>query len=490
MAYLAIDLGAGSGRVIAGAAADGRLTLDEVHRFENRPVERDGALRWDLERLFAEILEGIRRAVERGIRVDGIGVDTWGVDFGLVGAGGELIESPVCYRDPRTDGLAAEARRHLSDERFYAITGIQQMEINTVYQLLSLQRRGDGRIKAADKLLFTPDLLSYMLTGRLCCEYTIASTSQLLDAGTRDWSPEILDALLIPRRIMPRIVAPGTLLGPLRPEIARQTGAAGARVFAVGAHDTASAIAALPADAEDRAFLSCGTWSLLGVTTDTPIRTEEARRGHFTNEGGVGKILFMRNITGLWLLQRLMAEWKAAGEACSYDELLARCSAAEPHRSVVDTDDPAFSNPASMAGAIRAVCRATGQPEPATTGELVRCVLESLALKYRTVIEALQRCTGRRLRQLCVVGGGSRNRLLMQFVADATGLEVLTGLTEATAAGNIAQQAIADGAVADWAQAHAIIARTVGEERFRPDEASRAAWERAAARYASLLPEN
>lgn len=485
MAYLAIDLGAGSGRVIAGTISGGRLVLDELHRFPNVPVYRDGMLCWDFSRLFGEIERGIRTACEKGYEVEGIGVDTWGVDFALVDSEGRLLGDPVCYRDDRTRGMAEIASRRLSRERFYILTGIQQLEINTVYQLLSLQRRGvlPGR---EVRLLFMPDLINFLLTGAICNEYTIASTSQLLDARSREWSSEAIGALGFPAGIFQPIVRPGTRLGRLAPQIAAETGATATPVYAVGSHDTASAIGAIPATGTDWAFLSSGTWSLLGVTLPEPILSSDALAGDFTNEGGVdNKILFMRNVTGLWPIQRLMAEWEASGTPVSYETLLGECEMAAPFRSLIDGDDPSFTNPVSMSDAIRAFCRRTSQPEPGTRGELGRCVLDSLALKYRRVLRELEACTGRTLRRLYVVGGGSRNELLNRLIADASGLEVVTGLTEATATGNILQQAIASGAVADWEQARRIVSGSFGFRSWFPSDP--AAWDEPALRAEKMF---
>jgi rhamnulokinase len=449
MSYLAIDLGAGSGRAIVGRIEGGRLTLEEVWRFTNEPVMADGVLRWNFDALMENIRRGIALAGE-GLR--GVGVDTWGVDFGLLNEAGELVETPVCYRDTRTQGMLAEADKLVSREEMYAATGIQQMEINTLYQLLAARPEGNER------LLFTPDLINYILTGVAANEYTIASTSQLLDARKREWATGLISRLGLNPGLLGEIVRPGTVIGTLP---------GGAKVFAVGSHDTASAIAAIPAEGDDWAFLSSGTWSLLGITLDEPILTEKARQGDFTNEGGVnGKILFMRNITGLWLLQRLMAEWGTT----DYVELLGECEGCEPFRSVIDVDDAAFTNPASMSEAIGTYCERAGQPLPRTRGELVRCVLESLTLKYRDVAAQAADLSGRRIKRLFIVGGGSKNRMLNQWVADALGVEVIVGLAEGTAVGNIMQQAIADGAVADWAEAHKVIRASFPPESFKPNK--------------------
>jgi rhamnulokinase len=439
MSYLAIDLGAGSGRAIVGRIEGGRLTLEEVHRFTNEPVTVDGTLRWN----FDALMENIRRGIElAGDGLRGVGVDTWGVDFGLLDKEGKVVETPVCYRDARTQGMLTEADKFVSREEMYAATGIQQMEINTLYQLLAARPEG------ADRLLFTPDLINYMLTGVAVNEYTIASTSQLLDARTREWATGLIEKLGLRPSLFGKIVHPGEVIGTLP---------GGVKVFAVGSHDTASAIAAIPAEGDDWAFLSSGTWSLMGITLTQPVLTEQARLANFTNEGGVdGKILFMRNITGLWLLQRLMAEWGTNDYAALLDE----CENCEPGRSVIDGDDPSFTNPASMSEAICAYCERTEQPVPRTRGEFVRCVLESLALKYREVAQQIGELSGRSIKRLLVVGGGSKNRLLNRMVADALGVEVVTGLVEGTAVGNIMQQAIADGTVRDWAEAHEIIRHT------------------------------
>lgn len=467
MRYLAIDLGAGSGRAIVGTVADGRLMLDEVWRFANEPAMADGVLRWN----FDALMENVRRGIElAGDGLRGVGVDTWGVDFGLLDKNGRLVAPPACYRDARTQGMLIVADNLVSRGEMYAATGIQQMEINTLYQLLSMPA---DELTRARKLLFTPDLINYMLTGVAVNEYTIASTSQLLDARSHRWATGLIERLGIPPTLFGNIVQPGTVIGTLP---------SGGKVFAVGSHDTASAIAAIPAAGDDWAFLSSGTWSLMGVTVAGPVLTERARFDDFTNEGGVdGKILFMRNITGLWLLQRLMAEWNTT----DYVGLLAECEECEPFRSLVDGDDAAFINPASMTSAICGYCERTGQPEPRTRGEFVRCVLESLALKYRTVAEQITQHTSRALRRLHIVGGGSRNRLLNQWTADAMGVEVVVGIAEGTAIGNIMQQAIADGTVRDWAHAHEIIRASFPPESYMPGDC--APWEAAAKKMDNIL---
>lgn len=470
MAYLALDLGAGSGRAIVGIIEDGHIHLDEVHRFSNPPVKLGDTLYWDFLSLFHDIKEGIRLAIKKGYDLQGIAVDTWGVDFGLIDKKGRLISNPVCYRDARTQGMEDKAMSRVSKEMLYSVTGIQQMEINSVFQLLSLENDEDLTLLVADKLLFTPDLINYYLTGKIYNEYTIASTSQLLNAKTRDWEHDLFDQLALPSHLVNDIIQPCSVIGELKRELMEETGASETPVFAVGSHDTASAIAAIPSVGSEWAFLSSGTWSLLGIQAEEPILTPEAMINDFTNEGGVdNKILFMRNITGLWLLQRLIAEWERKDEDCSYDYLLSECSKSEPFRSVVNTDDPAFSHPASMSKAIREYCKKTNQLLPETKGELVRCVLESLAVKYLHVKKKLEACSGRRIKHLAVVGGGSQNELLNQYVADALNVEVVVGLTEATAIGNIIQQAVADKKVKNMKEGRLIVENSFNFKSYYPE---------------------
>jgi len=471
MAYLALDLGAGSGRAIVAILEDNRIKLEEVHRFNNPPVKLGDTLYWNFLSLFSDIKEGIRLAAKSGYHLRGIAVDTWGVDFGLLDESGGLLSNPVCYRDARTTGMSDYSKKYISVEEFYEITGIQQMEINSVFQLLSLKNTHNPTLTVADKLLFTPDLINYFLSGVICNEYTIASTSQLLDAKTRNWDKKVFEKLGLSVSLMSDIVHPGELVGKLKKDIIEETGASETKIFSVGSHDTASAIAAIPAEGNEWAFLSSGTWSLLGVVSDEPILTEEARQNEFTNEGGVdNKILFMRNITGLWLLQRLISEWNKEDDTLySYEYLLSECEKCEPFRSLVNSDDAAFNNPASMQEAIQGYCKDSGQNIPETKGEFVRCVLESLAVKYYYVMNKLQECTGKKVNKLHVVGGGSQNELLNRYIADALNMEVIIGLTEATAVGNIMQQAIADNEVKNWQEAHQIVKSSFDFKTYYPE---------------------
>ena len=471
MEYLALDLGAGSGRAIVGIIEDRKIRLDEVHRFNNKPVKLGNTLYWDFLSLFDNIKKGIRLAQKKGYTLRGIAVDTWGVDFGLIDKKGNLLSNPVCYRDNRTIGISDEVSKYISKEDLYNSTGIQQIEINSLFQLFSLQYSDDPALSIVDKVLFMPDLVNFYLTGNAFNEYTIASTSQLLNARKRQWDEMVFKKLSLSSGWMQEIKHPCSVVGELKKDIAEETRVPNSKVFAVGSHDTASAIGAIPAEGKDWAFLSSGTWSLLGVTMDEPILTEEAMQSDFTNEGGIdNKILFMRNITGLWLLQQLITEWEREEELCSYEHLLAECSKTSAFRSIVNSDAPEFNHPSSMRKAIQDYCSESGQPIPETKGELVRCVLESLALKYRFVMDKLKSCTNKDIKKLFIVGGGSLNAILNQFIANALDMEVITGLTEATAIGNVIQQAIADKKISGLNEGHRIIKNSFNFISYLPQD--------------------
>ena len=467
--YLAADFGGGSGRVIAGWLEDGKLTMEEIHRFGNRQVRLGDHVYWDFPALFEDMKAGLKKAASKGYEVESIGVDTWGVDFGLIDRDGQLLGNPVCYRDARTAGMTEKLFETLNPTEHYATTGIQVMEINTLAQLLSI--KGTAQLEAAEHLLFMPDLFSYFLTGKATNEYCIASTSELLDAKRREWSWETIEALGLPKRIFGDIVMPGTVRGELRKDIAEETGLKDVKVIAVGSHDTASAVAAVPAIEGDGpvAFLSSGTWSLLGIELPEPILTEEARQAEFTNEGGVGgRIRFLQNITGLWILQRLMAEWKERGEEQTFGELLPAAEQASIS-SIIPVADAAFTNPPSMEKAISDYCRQSNQPAPQTKGEFVRCLFQSLAKKYKDAIEGVNGLLPESLKRLHIIGGGSQNGLLNQFTADALGIPVWAGPVEATAMGNILVQAMAAGEVADLAELREVVRRSVTPKVFEPN---------------------
>lgn len=463
MTYLAIDFGGGSGRVIAGTITDEKgekkLTMQLVHRFQNRQVRLGNHVYWDFPALFEDMKTGLKKAAQLGLKVSGIAIDTWGVDFGFIDRDGNLVGNPVCYRDARTNGMVERFFADVDRTAHYAVNGTQVMEINTLFQLLSLKLADSPQLQIADKLLFTPDLFSYFLTGEANTEYTIASTSEMLDARKRDWDWELIDSLGLPRHLFCPIVMPGTVRGRLRKDIAEETGLGEVDVIAVGSHDTASAVAAVPATDNEQpvAFISSGTWSLLGVEINEPILTEEARRAEFTNEGGIGgKITFLQNITGLWFIQRLMAEWKEEGDEQQYDILL---PAAE--KAVIDTvipvDDAAFQNPPSMQQAIIDYCNAHNLTAPTSKAETTRIVLQSLAAKYAEATSALNAMLPSPIKKLHIIGGGSQNKLLNRLTEEALGVPVEAGPVEATGIGNILTQALAKGEVSDIAEMRRIV---------------------------------
>lgn len=463
MTYLAIDFGGGSGRVIAGTITDEKgekkLTMQLVHRFQNRQVRLGNHVYWDFPALFEDMKTGLKKAAQLGFKVSGIAIDTWGVDFGFIDRDGNLVGNPVCYRDARTNGMAERFFADVDRTAHYAVNGTQVMEINTLFQLLSLKLADSPQLQIADKMLFTPDLFSYFLTGEANTEYTIASTSEMLDARKRDWDWQLIDSLGLPRHLFCPIVMPGTVRGRLRKDIAEETGLGEVDVIAVGSHDTASAVAAVPAtdDEQPVAFISSGTWSLLGVEINEPILTEEARRAEFTNEGGIGgKITFLQNITGLWFIQRLMAEWKEEGDEQQYDILL---PAAE--KAVIDTvipvDDAAFQNPPSMQQAIIDYCNAHNLTAPTSKAETTRIVLQSLAAKYAEATSALNAMLPSPIKKLHIIGGGSQNKLLNRLTEEALGVPVEAGPVEATGIGNILTQALAKGEVSDIAEMRRIV---------------------------------
>lgn len=466
--YLAADFGGGSGRIIVGFLLNGRLELEEIYRFSNRQVKLGNHIYWDFPALFEDMKTGLKLAAQKGYAVKGIGIDTWGVDFGLIDKHGNLLGNPVCYRDARTEEMPAEVFKCMDEHRHYAETGIQVMPINTLFQLYSMKQNQDAQLEVARQLLFMPDLFSYFLTGVANNEYCIASTSELLNAKSRNWSFDTIHSLGLPEHLFGKIILPGTIRGTLKEDIARETGLGAVDVIAVGSHDTASAVAAVPAAESPIAFLSSGTWSLLGVEVDEPILTEEARKAQFTNEGGVdGKIRFLQNITGLWILQRLMSEWKACGEEQDYDIIIPQAAEAEID-TIIPVDDTIFMNPENMKNALIHYCRNHALQIPQNKAETVRCVLQSLAFRYRLAVEQLNRCLPAPIRQLNIIGGGSQNKLLNQLTADELGIPVYAGPVEATAMGNILTQAMAKGEIADLRELREIVTRSVTPQVYYP----------------------
>jgi len=472
MVFLAFDLGAESGRAMTARLHSGALDLSEICRFPNEPVRVDGSLYWDAPRLWLHMERALEQAATAPARLDSIGVDAWGCDYGLLGENGELLGNPYHYRDSRTDGVMEDVFARVPRSRIYEVTGIQFLTFNTLYQLVAAARATPRLFEAATQLGTIPDILNYWLTGELRAEYTSATTTQMIDARRRDWAFDLLRDLDVPPRLLPPLVEPGAMLGPLKRSVCAAL--SGTPVVAPACHDTGSAVAAVPASGR-RAFLSSGTWSLLGTEVPRPIITSRALEANFTNEGGVcGTTRLLKNIGGLWLLQSCRRDWAKAGRAYEYAELM---GAAEDERlafrSLFDPDDPAFLHPPDMARAIASYCRRTSQPEPDGPASFTRAILESLAFKYRVVLDALQELTGTPITEVQIVGGGSRNRLLNQFTADATGRTVIAGPAEATALGNIAMQMVATGAVGSLGEARRIIEHSFPADRFEPSAADR-----------------
>lgn len=467
--FIAIDIGASSGRVILGRWDGTRFTLEEIHRFPNGMIERDGHLFWDVNRLWHEVQHGLRTYArhEPSSRLISIGIDTWAVDYGLIDEAGNLIGDPFAYRDARNEGMAERVDAIIPPTELYERTGLQRLPFNTLYQVYA-ERQGD-RLPRAATMLLIPDLFHYWLTGKRVAEYTNASTTMFLDARRRVWATDLLERLGIPTHLLPPLVMPGTPLGPLVPELREALGLPGnITVVAVGTHDTASAVAAVPHLDAQSAYISSGTWSLVGVEHSEPLINEAARRLNVTNEGGVyGTIRLLKNVSGLWLLQECQRCWQADGLNLSWDEIIAQAAAAPAGRSYIDPDAPEFLAVGDMPARIREYCRRNGQPVPETVGEIARCCLDSLALRYREVIDALADLTGQPITTVRIVGGGSQNTLLCQLTADLCRRPVVAGPTEGTALGNILVQAIAMGYLPDLATARQVAAASVSQTTYR-----------------------
>ncbi|MFU8780518.1 MAG: rhamnulokinase [Kiritimatiellia bacterium] len=483
--YLAMDFGASSGRGMLGCFDGEKLHLEELHRFENGPVSgADGHLYWDAEKLFREIVKSLSVAAGRGIQLESIGVDTWGVDYGLLDADGKLLGMPFHYRDSRTDGQMEAVFATVPSKDVFGATGIQFMQLNTLFQLYA-EREGD-RLAKAKQLLFMPDLFNYMLTGEAWCERSIASTSQCYDPRKHDWADELLQGLGLENVPWAPLVDSGTVLGPVKADLAASSGIGPVPVVAVAGHDTASAVVAVPATSKDFVYLSSGTWSLMGAELDAPLIDDRSHERNFTNEIGYGrKVRFLKNMTGMWLQQECRRYWQEAGQDYSWKELEAMAEAAAPFRSVINSDDPLFATPGKMPEKIAAWCRAHGQPVPEEPGAVVRAIFEGLALRYRWVVERLEELRGKRVEVLHVVGGGSANDLLNRFTASATGKTVLAGPMEATALGNIAVQMLGLGHVKDLAAARKLVAASFPTVSYEPERTED--WSAAAERFAGLF---
>ena len=480
--FFAVDLGATSGRTILGSLGEGKMELRELTRFPNHIIETGGHFFWDIYALYNEIINGLKVVAKEGITIQSIGIDTWGVDFVFIGKDGGLLRNPYCYRDPHTVGAMEEYFTHIPKEKVYDITGIQFMNFNSLFQLSTLKRNGCSALEAADKILFIPDALSYMLTGKMVTEYTIASTSQILNPRTKKFEKELLDVVGVKEEQWGRFVFPGEQIGTLTEEIQKMTGLGAVPVIAVAGHDTASAVAAVPAQNEKFAYLSSGTWSLMGIEVKDAIINQKSYNMNFTNEGGIeGTTRFLKNICGMWLLERCRKEWDAT-QNYSYPELIEAALAVPAFRSLINPDAPCFANPSSMIEAIRHYCLETNQPVPETYGEITRCIFDSLALRYKQVFGYLQDMAPFNIEKLHIIGGGSKNNQLNQFTCNAVGVPVVAGPSEGTAIGNIMLQAKANGLVKDIAEMRQLISTSIETALFTPEQPE--AWEEA---YQNLL---
>ena len=478
---LAIDFGASSGRAIIGSFDGKKITLEEIHRFSNDPVSVNGTTYWDVLRLFHEIKQGLIKAKGYG-KISSIGIDTWGVDFGLIDKYGQLLENPIHYRDLRTKGMIEEADKSIPLRELYNMTGIQFMELNTVFQLLSLAKNRPHILERADKLLFMPDLFGYMLTGKKTTEYSIATTSQLVDINTKSWSSEIFEKLGIPQNIMCDIVKSGTVLGELSDCVCEECGLDKINVISVCGHDTQSAITAVPCPDKQFAFISSGTWSLFGTELANPIVNDKAFEINVTNEGGYGESTgFLKNIIGLWLIQESRRQFARDGKQYSYADLEREALAAKSFACFIDPDAPEFVPHGNIPERIREYCRKTNQYVPETVGEIMRCIYESLAMKYRETFEKLCECTERDYEVIHVIGGGTKDTLLCQLTANACDRDVVAGPIEATVLGNIAVQLLASGDIKSIAEARQIIADSENVTKYSPKDTAH--WAEAYARY-------
>lgn len=483
--FFAVDLGATSGRTIIGTLGDGRIELEELTRFDNNLIETCGHFYWDIYALYNEMIKGLRLAAQRDIPICSIGIDTWGVDFVCVGADGALLRNPIAYRDPHTMGMMDDYFSNAIDKQtVYDITGIQFMNFNSLFQLYAMKKNNDAALASASKILFVPDALSYMLTGEMVCEYTIASTSQMLDPKTKQLDERLLASVGLSREQFGTMVNPATVIGTLTPEVQKMTGLGAIPVVAVAGHDTGSAVAAVPAKDERFAYLSSGTWSLMGIETKNAIIDKVSYDRNLTNEGGIeGTTRFLKNICGMWLYERCRKEWADAPK--SHSELQAAAVSQPAFQSVINPDDEMFANPSSMVDAIQAYCRETGQHVPDGHAEICRCIFDSLALRYRQVFGYLREMAPFSIEVLHIIGGGSLNAYLNQFTANSLGIKVLAGPQEGTALGNIMLQAKASGDVSDIWDMRRIIADSLELKSYEPQD--KEAWDKAYDRYLQIV---
>ena len=484
--FFAVDLGATSGRTIIGSLSDGKFDLEELTRFDNNLIETGGHFYWDIFALYFEIIKGLKLAASRQIEITSIGIDTWGVDFVCIGDDNAILRNPLAYRDPHTFGKMEEYLQKVVDRKeVYHVTGIQFMNFNSLFQLYAMKEAGNTALRQARKILFVPDALSWMLTGEEVCEYTIASTSQMLDPRTKDLDKALLASVGLSRDKFGRMVSPGTQIGVLTDEVQRMTGLGAIPVIAVAGHDTGSAVAAVPAKDERFAYLSSGTWSLMGIETQGAVINERSYELNFTNEGGIeGTTRFLKNICGMWLYERCRKEWPDEVRRLSHPELQGSAMQVEAFRSIINPDDAMFANPSSMIEAIQTYCRQTGQPVPETPAEICRCIFDSLALRYRQVFGWLKEFASFPLNVLHIIGGGSLNKYLNQFTANSLGVDVLAGPQEGTAIGNIMLQAKAAGEVKDIWEMRQIIANSLDLKHYAPED--KEAWDKGYEKYLAI----
>ncbi len=484
--FLAFDIGASSGRTLLGTLQDEKITTQELHRFPNGVVDLLGSLRWNIVDLYENIKQGMKIcASEVTTRPESMAVDTWGVDYALFARDGNLLGLPYGYRDHRTDGMMEEFFKLVPRDRVYELTGIQFMQLNTLFQLFAMARAKSPLLQVVSDLLFTPDMISFFLTGIKKTEFTIATTSQLYNPRKKDWEEELFQALGISKDIMQEIITPGTVLGNLLESLSQETGLKPIPVIATASHDTGSAVAAVPAEGSDWAYISSGTWSLVGIEIPEPIINRQSLAFNFTNEGGVGGTFrFLKNCMGLWPVQQCRKAWSAKKEI-SFDELTQLAATARPFAAIIDPDYQGFLNPPDMPEAIRAFCRGTGQKPPENSADMTRSILEGLALKYRYIFDQLKQLHPQPIRRIHIIGGGTQNRLLCQFTADATGIPVVAGPVEATAIGNILVQAMGLGIVKSPAEIRRIIANSLELEKYEPQDTKK--WNEAYDRFVNII---
>ncbi len=484
--FFAVDLGATSGRTIIGTIADGKVNLEELTRFQNNLIETGGHFYWDIYALYNEIIGGLKLTAKRGIKIESIGIDTWGVDFVFIAKDGALLRNPMAYRDPHTFGKMEEYFENvIPKNEVYQTTGIQFMNFNSLFQLYSMRRDNNSALEVAKKILFLPDALSWMLTGEEVCEYTIASTSQLLDPRTGDLDEKLLKSLGLSRDKFGKMVLPGYPIGTLTKEVQKITGLGEIPVIAVAGHDTASAVAAVPAENEEFAYLSSGTWSLMGIESKEAIINDLSYERNFTNEGGIeGTTRFLKNICGMWLLERCRKEWGESAPS-DYGTLMAEAMKVPAFQSIINPDDEAFANPVNMEEAIKEYCKKTSQHVPSGYAEVCRCIFDSLALRYRQVFSYLSEMAAFKIKKLHIIGGGSLNAHLNQFTANSTGITVMAGPQECTALGNVMIQAKAAGLVSDLFDMRGMIAKSIELKKFEPQD--KEIWDKAYEKYLKTI---